>query len=157
MVTVIAAILFLAVGFVFGGILGAVVLGERAVFYKQLADKHLCIMDVFKHWLMMLEGGGKIEAYFLENGYRDIAVYGMGYLGERLLKGLDGTNIRVKYLIDRQYRSVYGEVPVVSMEDVLEPVDVIVVTPVYDFYTIKRQLKLRTDDKIISMEDIFKG
>lgn len=156
MATVIVAVLFLIIGFILGSMLMAHILGEKAVYYKQLAEKHLEIMDVFKRWLMMLENGGSIEAYFMENGYKKIAIYGMGYLGERLLKGLSGTDIEVKYVIDRQYHSVDGEISVVSMNDILEPVDVIVVTPIYYFYTIKKQLKERTADEVISIENIFR-
>ena len=150
------AILFLIAGFILGSMLMAHILGEKAAFYKQLADKHLEIMDIFKLWLMMLENGRGIEAYFIENSYKTIAIYGMGYLGERLLKGLSGTGIEVKYVIDQQYHSVDGEISVVSMNDTLESVDVIIVTPVYYFYSIKKQLKERTTNEIISIEDIFR-
>lgn len=156
MITLFSSILFLITGFIFGSMLSAGIMGERAVYYKQLADKHLSIMNVFKNWLIKLEDGKQIETFFIDNGYKVIAIYGMGYLGERLLRGLNGTNIEVKYLIDQQYHSVYSEIPVVSMNDILEPVDVIVVTPVYYFYTIKMQLKKRTTNTIISIEDIFR-
>lgn len=80
----------------------------------------------------------------------------MGYLGERLLKALEKTTIEVKYLIDQQQGSVYGKVPVYSINDSLEVVDVIVVTPVYQFYAIRRQLREKTSSNIISIQEIFR-
>lgn len=129
--------------------------GKKMMYYKQLSDKHLCIMDVFNNWLIMLENNIQIEKYFIDNGYKTIAIYGMGYLGERLLRELEETDIEVKFLIDKKKNYIHGEIPVYSINDNLEPVDVIVITPVYFFYTIRKELRAKTTCKLISIDEIF--
>lgn len=153
---IIIAVFSMAAGILIGGVIVGDILGAKMVYYKQLADKHLYIMDVFKNWLMAIEKGETIEGYFKRHGFNVIAIYGMGYLGERLLKALEKTTIEVKYLIDQQQGSVYGKVPVYSINDSLEVVDVIVVTPVYQYYAIRRQLREKTSSNIISIQEIFR-
>ena len=153
---IIIAVFSMLAGILIGGAVVGDMLGSKMVYYKQLADKHLYIIDVFKNWLMVIEKGEAIDGYFKKNGFNVIAIYGMGYLGERLLKALEKTTIEVKYLIDQQQGSVYGKVPVYSISDNLEVVDVIVVTPVYQFYSIRRQLREKTSSTIISIQEIFR-
>lgn len=152
---IVAAIIFLIIGCIIGGLVVINILGTKTVLYRQLSDKHLYIMDIFKRWIIMLEEGQNIETYFMQHGYKTIAIYGMGYLGDCLLNGLKETDIKVKYLIDNKVASSYGEIPVYSINDDLSPVDVIVITPVCYFYSIKKQLQERTAYKLISIEDIF--
>ena len=124
--------------------------------HKVFNEKHLAIMNVFKAWMIFLEMGNRVEDYFKRNGYKTAAIYGMGFLGERLLAQLRDTSIEVRYLIDKQPGSVYGDIPVCSIQDGLEQVDVIVITPVYNFYEIRKELKEETPSKLVSIEDIFK-
>lgn len=123
--------------------------------YKQLSDKHECIMKVFILWLIKLEKNMYVETYFINHGYKSIAIYGMGYLGERLLKELEGTEVKVKFIIDQNKQSIYGGIPVLSMNDTFDSVDAIVITPVYYFYAIRKQLRTKTTCKLISIDEIF--
>lgn len=156
MAVVVAAVLFMVIGFVGGSIFAANIFGRKMVDNGRLADKHFKIMYLLNQWLVVLEHGRNISQYFIQNHCRTIAIYGMGYLGKRLLEELQGTGIEVKYLLDQQLGTSYGGIPVLSGGDELMPVDVIVVTPVSGFYPIRRQLRERTKDKIISIEELFK-
>ncbi len=154
--TVIASIVSLLIGIAGGSVFIINILGAKTVYYRQIANKHFNILFIFNHWLELLEEGRSIELYFEENDYHTIAIYGMGYLGKHLLKELEKTDIEVKYLLDRQLGTVYGEIPVLSTSDVLKPVDVIVVTTVGEFYSIRKQLRERTSSKIIFVDEIFR-
>lgn len=54
---IIIAVFSMAAGILIGGVVVGDILGAKMVYYKQLADKHLYIMDVFKNWLMAIEKG----------------------------------------------------------------------------------------------------
>ena len=44
----------------------------------------------------------------MTNVYKEIAIYGMSYLGERLADELAGSDITVKYAIDRNADNIYA-------------------------------------------------
>ncbi len=156
MAVLIAAILFMFMGFAGGSVFAAKILGSKMVDNSKVADKHFKIMYILNQWLVVLEHGKSISLYFTQNQYQTIGIYGMGYLGKRLLAELEGTGIEIKYLLDQQLGAFYGGIPVLSGRDNLPSVDVIVVTPVTSFYPIRRQLRERTSNKIISIEEILK-
>jgi len=52
----------------------------------------------------------------------------MSYAGETLIAELKGTEIEIAYGIDRNADNIYADMDVVSVDDVLEPVDAVVVT-----------------------------
>lgn len=122
---------------------------------KQLADKHLKMFFVMKQWVKVKQEGKNLASYFDKQGYRSIAIYGMSYIGETLLEELDGSEIEVKYAIDRNVEGVYAEITVVSMEDMLDKVDAVIVTVLTSFEEIKSMLGTRLDCPVISLEDVL--
>ena len=107
-------------------------------------------------WIIDKQNGKDLREFFLENGYKEIAIYGMSYLGERLLDELDGTDIAVKYAIDRNADNIYAPCEVVKPDDILSSVDAIIVTPVFYFDEIERQLVPKVNCPVISLEDVIK-
>ena len=79
----------------------------------------------------------------------------MSYAGETLINELKGTNVSVAYGIDKKADSIYADVDVVSIDDDLAPVDVIVVTAITFFDEIEENLSEKLDCPIISLEDIL--
>lgn len=92
--------------------------------------------------------------FFEDNGYKSIAIYGMSYLGERLMDELKDSGIEVRYAIDRNAENIYAGVEVKKPEDDLEEVDAVIVTAVFFFDEIEEQLEKILDCPIISLEDI---
>lgn len=144
-----------SIGFAISVILVTKILMPKVVSYMLLSKKNLQIMDIFKAWLIMLEKGETIDTFFLQNRYMTIAICGMGYLGERLLAALEGTDIKVKYVIEQKKDVDYGITPVCSPDDDLEPVDVIVITPISHYYSIREQLSKKVDCRFVSIEELF--
>ena len=89
-----------------------------------------------------------------ENNYKKVAIYGMSYAGERLLDDLKGTGIEVAYAIDQNAERMFADVEVVTVDDVLEPVDAVIVTAIYFFDEIEEKLSDLIDCPIVSLEDI---
>lgn len=146
---------------VIGGIAGSVAVGsafnKKTVQEIQYAQKHLAIMQVMNQWIMDKQNGKDLSNFFLVNGYKEIAIYGMSYLGERLLNELDSTDIVVKYAIDRNADNIYAPCEVVKPDDILSPVDAIIVTPFFFFDEIEKDLENKVDYPIISIEDVVYG
>lgn len=109
----------------------------------------------FDQWLQIRQQGKTLVEYFTKNGFKTVAVYGMKELGERLCDELKGSDVTVSYAIDKNADSIYADVDVVTPDDELAAVDVIVVTAITYFDEIEEALCEKVDCPIVSLEDIL--
>ena len=88
---------------------------------------------------------------------KNIAIYGNGYLGRLLKKQADKEKFQINYIIDSNYAgNSYEDIPVIKPEDIINiDLDLIIITPIYNFDTIKESLTELTSAKIISLEELF--
>lgn len=106
-------------------------------------------------WINVKLDQEKIENYFLDRGFCKVAVYGMGDLGNLFLRELQKSgNVKIIYGIDKNAGAIISEIPIVKPECVDNESDVVVVTILEEFETIKSSLTLYTNAKIISLEDV---
>lgn len=129
--------------------------GFRSSHYKMLSEKHLTLFRIVNQWLSAKQDNKNIADYLLNKGYKNIAIYGLGYIGRTLLKELKGTEILVNYVIDNSIETAEDDsVSVYNMNDSLEVVDAVIVTAVTWFDEIKEQLSKKIDCDVISFEQI---
>lgn len=105
-------------------------------------------------WLSIRQEGKSLVSYFTQNEYGKIAIYGMKELGERLYDELKDSEVEIKYIIDKNADAIYADVDVVTPDDPLEEVDVIVVTAIHYFDEIEMMLEEKVSCPILSLEDI---
>lgn len=129
--------------------------GKSTDEYREYADKHLEILLMYNQWLLTKQEGKSIVSYFKEQGYKEIAVYGMSHVGERLLDELKGSEVTVKYAIDRNADNIYAAVDVVQPDGKLDKVDAVVVTANYYFDDIEKIMCEKVDCPILNLEDIL--
>lgn len=142
-------------GAVVGGAAVGTIFKKRTDAANEALKKSQKLYTVFDQWLTFLQEGKSLEEYFKQNNYKTVAIYGMRELGERLYYELKDSDITVKYAIDKNADAVYTDVDVVTPDDHLDRVDVIVVTAVYYFEEIKDMLAGKVDCAIVSLEDII--
>jgi len=137
---------------------GAVAMGkvkESAIKAKdQKVNKFKDYYYILNQWLELRQQGKTLEQYFINNGIKTIAIYGMGELGNHLYLELKDTSVDVKYAVDKDARSIYTDLLVVDKEETLDFVDAMVVTATYAFDKIKEDLSEKVEFTIISLEDI---
>lgn len=145
----------MAVGAVAGGMAAGSTSSKKI---KKMADGaakvHMLYM-AFDQWLRIRQEGKTLVEFFERYNYKTVAIYGMKELGERLYDELEGTGITVKYIIDKNADTIYADVDVVTPDDELEPVDVIVVTAIYYFDEIEMMLSEKVDYPVASLEDVL--
>lgn len=148
-----------ALGVICGGIGGAATAGsymeKKVKGWKNLSDKHLALFLLMNEWMKTKQEGKSIVKYFEQNDYKSIAVYGLSYIGERVLDELKGSGVEIKYAIDRNADSIYADVDLYSLEDNLPDVDVVVVTAVYFYDEIYDNLIDKVNCPVVSLEDIL--
>lgn len=97
-----------------------------------------------------------INSFLKENEISTIAIYGMGKLGMLLVKEFNINGIDILYAIDRN-RNACSDVtfPILSPDDILPDVDLIIITPINDFEDIEDSLIGKTKADIISLDDLI--
>ena len=95
---------------------------------EEMSDKHLALFLAMNQWVKTKQEGKSIAAYLEKKDYRNIAIYGMSYIGRTLADELKGTEINVAYGIDKKADSIYADMDmdVVTMDDYLGKVDAII-------------------------------
>lgn len=151
----VVGVLSLLTGAAAGAIGAGKVTGAKINEKQQISDKHFSLFLMMNQWVKVKQNGKNLSAYFELNGYKKIAIYGMSYAGETLLEELNGSNIEVMYGIDNRADQIYADIDIITMDDMLEDVDAIVVTAITFFDEIEEALSEKIDCPVISLEDIL--
>lgn len=132
--------------------------------YRKKYTKHEELMrklekyyHVLNRWLAKHQEGATLASYFMENGYKSIAIYGYKELGERLYDELKASGVKVEYIIDRDADNIYAGIDAYTPEDVLPDVDVVVVTASYYFNDIEEMLNDKLNCPIIAIDDVVQS
>lgn len=123
--------------------------------YQEACNKLSNIIYVQQQLLNKNRNGKLVENWLLEHNINKIAIYGMGVLGEQLMKELANSNIEVLYVVDKrklEIESVESYFP----EDRLPKVDCVILTTVSQYAEIEAVLgKFNDDMKIYSLAKIL--
>lgn len=138
-----------------GAVVAEKVMNKKVDKWQQMSDKHLDLFLMMNQWVHVKQKGKNLSEYFERNNYRNIAIYGMSYVGETLLDELKDFGICVKYGIDKRAGRISQEIDMVTMEDDLQEVDAVVVTVITFFNEIAEALEKKLDCPVLSLEDIL--
>lgn len=143
-----------------GAGIGAVTVGKifgaRIQKAEELADKHMTLFLLLNQWLhIKQEGTRSIINYLESHNFRTIAVYGMSFVGERLVEELRGSKIKIAYGIDQNAQRIYSDIKVITLEEPLEKVDAVIVTAICFMDQIEKNLNGRLSCPVISLEDLL--
>ena len=122
--------------------------------WRKDAEKNRGLFLLMNQWTLIKQKGKNLKPYFEKNNYKKIAVYGMGYVGKRLLNELKDSEIEVAYGIDKNASSMSADIKLITMDDDFEEVDAVVITVLTDFDDICDALSRKINCPFISIEDI---
>ena len=122
---------------------------------KLRARKERGLFFLMNQWIGLKQDNQQIETYFQKNNYHRIAVYGMGFVGMRLIKELRNTNLNIIYGIDQNAANISSDLKLLTLEDELPEVDVIIVTVLGSFQEIYDKLSTKIKCDIVAIEDII--
>lgn len=128
---------------------------KKFLMQKRETDKFYDDYQLLSHWMEIKNKGRSLVEYFRLKGYRNIAIYGMGELANRLCEELEGTDVCVKYGIDREVAGTISRMDqIFSPDDSLELVDAVIVTPFYAMDSIRDTLRKKINCPIVSLEEV---
>lgn len=107
-------------------------------------------------WNMRLQEHDSIVKWFIKNGYFRVSIYGFRELGKLLYRELSGSEVKVICIIDRNADKLDGADVPVLLPDVVaeEEIDIIVVTAIAYYASIKETLTQTWKCPVVSLEDV---
>lgn len=154
-IKVVCSALGIALGGVYGYTVGMKNKNREIKKVQELSDRHLSLFLLMNQWTQIKQDGKSIVEYLKKNNYNSIAIYGMSYVGETLLRECKDSEIKVQYAIDRRAQYIFSDIDIKSMEQELPIVDAIIVTAIYFYPEIKKELEEKVNCTILSLEDIL--
>lgn len=145
------------------GIIGTALIGVNCYGRKtreiklqnDIGKKVRAYYALLNKWLMLRQQGRTLENYFISKDIHTIAIYGYKELGQRLYDELKNSNVKVKYIIDKNADMLNTEIDIYEPDEELPFVDAIVVTATYYFDEIEDELSDKVDCPIISLQDVI--
>lgn len=124
---------------------------------KQGVERFKSSFELIERWMQLRGKGISTTSYFKSKDYRHIAIYGMGKIGKNLYDELENSEIFVDYGIDEKIGIQYKSLEIRHMYNALPKVDAIIVTPIYDYDSIKENLEAVVEYPVISLKEIIYG
>lgn len=119
------------------------------------ANKNGHIFRKVCKWLRAEQRSQTIDLKLKERQISEVAIYGKGEMGKCLIKELENSNVKIKYLIDKNSDSNEFNYICYHPEDLLPEVQAIIVTPIYQYAEIAAELKYSGNVQIISLEELI--
>lgn len=125
--------------------------GEEDHKYNNLLKK----FKLLSYWMYMREDNKCIADFLLKNDIHCVAIYGYGELGQHLLRDLCNSRVKVVYIVDKNKSLEVRGLCVYNLEDDWPEVDVIIVTPIQGYDSIRSLIKNKMNVKTMSLEYIL--
>ena len=122
---------------------------------SERANKNGYIFRKVCKWLRAEQRRQTIDLKLKERQISEVAIYGNGEMGKCLIKELENSNVKIKYLIDKNSNSDESSYKCYHPKDLLPEVQAIIITPIYQYAEIAPTLKCCGNVQIISLEELI--
>ncbi len=122
--------------------------------YQQLSKKHLRLYLAAIKWIKIKQEERHVDKYLFEQGYRTVAIYGMGYMGECLVNELIGGSVEIVYGIDRNAERLHSKIMLYQPTDIVPQVDVIINTTTFSNSEILKEMGLK-NIRMLQLDDLL--
>ena len=96
----------------------------------------------------------QLSKYMEQNEINTLAIYGYGVLGRKILSYLEDCNIKVEYVIDESAEAFEQDNwQIKTLKDQLDEVDLVVITPIFAFESIREELNKKIHAKCMPLNE----
>lgn len=135
--------------------------GEKSVKFAKMMDHISSKYEQYDvlNTIFCNTSSWQIEKYLLNRNIKKLAIYGVGIYGKALLGLLKDTSIEVCYGIDIRPDVKNVGIPVMSIESEMQSVDAVIVTPIAEFESIFRILKVKMPfvEQVLCLNEILQS
>lgn len=124
---------------------------EREINPEEVQKRRQKEKDLLEKWEEKKKDIGYLERELRLKNIKSVAIYGYAELGKKLEEELEKTKICVKYLIDQKAPLLSAQKPIYTLEDTLERVDAVIVTPIDLYESIYRQIEEKCNAEILDL------
>ena len=123
---------------------------------KKENAKNRIIVRLYDVWMMIDAEKKEIGQFLSKKEIKTVVIYGMSFLGIRLYKKLEGSEVNVIYAMDRDPQVELPGIKIyVPGEEKIEDVDAVIVTAITSFDMIKKELSTRGYGNIYALDEIL--
>lgn len=120
---------------------------------KEKVTKHRKFAQLEHNFNKMMSDKEQLKNCLKQSKINTLAVYGYGYYGKKFIKCMQECGIKVSYVIDKNASAfVQDEWKIKTLEDELDIVDLIVVTPVFGYLDIKEKISEKTGMRCLPLD-----
>ena len=131
-------------------------LDDSVIEMQKNLQKSVLFYWALTRWMDLKIRGGCTADILKKLGYSRIAVYGYAELGQLLCRELTGTEVDVSYVIDKKVKDTkMKNLPIYFPRNDLPDVDVIVVTAIYYFDEIQKELMQMGYNNVVSLRELL--
>lgn len=147
-------------GLIVGAMIGGYYIGHKyCLLLEQTrwqANKNMAIIRLYDAWMMAKENSMGIDGYLSRKNISSIAIYGMDYRGIRLFHELKDTSIAIRYGVDRNPPARIAGLDILHPDEIKSgSVDAVVVTAIFAFDGIKKDLESRGFTRILALDEML--
>ena len=112
--------------------------------------------DMLTAWVLLYTYNGRISDWLIMRGINRVVIYRMGDLGQLLYRQLMSSSINVLYGVDRRAHSLPIEgIRIVRPEEMSEGAEIVIVTAINSYESVKEQLRNIINVPVVSLESII--
>lgn len=147
-------------GVLVGILIGGYYIGHKyCIMLEQtwwLVKKNMATIRLYDAWMMAKENSIGIDGYLSGKNISSIAIYGMDYRGVRLFHELKDTPIVIEYGVDRNPPARIAGLEIFHPDAIKGgSVDAVVVTAIFAFNGIEKDLKSKGFTRILALDEII--
>lgn len=124
---------------------------DREITSQEVEKRRKKEEDILIQWDAKKTDTGYLERKLFAKKIRTVAIYGYAKLGKKLEEELEKTQICVKYIIDQKAPLLNSQKPIYTLEDTLEKVDAVIVTPVDLYESIYQKLEEKCKAEVLDL------
>lgn len=124
---------------------------DREIDSQEVGKRRKKEEDILKQWDEKKKDADYLERELCAKKIKTVAIYGYAKLGKKLEEELEKTKICVKYIIDQKASLLNSQKPIYTLEDTLEKVDAVIVTPIDLYESIYQKLEEKCKAEILDL------
>lgn len=123
--------------------------------HEIIATKYQEMFYLMCQWVSNLNEQKSISNYLINNGYRNIIIYGAGKIGICLCEELIKGGLNVEYIVDKNKQGNHMGIPIEKEFKTNTKVDLIIITAIFDSFKIIQELSIQDRVPIECLDNII--